>query len=363
MMCCDADRLAEREHEMNVFEKYQHQRNYRCRIKEYLFKGLRMITMENSIIKVSILVDKGTDIFEFVYKPKDIDFLWHSFNGVRNPAGYVPSKNQQDGDFLDFYEGGWQELFPNIGNSCVYKGAPLGVHGEVCMAQWEYRIEVDTPEEIAVRFWIRTPRSPYYLEKTLRISEGDAILHIDERVINEGDTDMEFMWGHHPAFGPMFLDESCTIEFPEGIKAKTVNQDLGRYGPLPANTDFNWPLINDCTGKQWNLSKVPSIDDKLFFMFHIFDLPVGQYAVKNNELKVGFQMNWDKNRFPYIWVWAPYGGAENYPWYGRNYNLAIEPWSAIPDNLPEVIKAGMGIKIKPWQEIRTKLEAKAFEFV
>ena len=345
-----------------MIEKYQHERNYKCRIREYLYKGLQTVTMENELIKVTVIVDKGTDICEFIYKPKDIDVLWHSFNGVRNPAGYVPSKDLPEGGFLDFYEGGWQELFPNIGNSCDYKGATLGVHGEVCMAKWEYRIETDTPEEISVKFWIRTPRSPYYLEKIMSIKEGDSTLFIDEKVINEGDVTMEFMWGHHPAFGPMFLDDTCTIEFPKGIKARTVNQDLGEYGPFPPDKDFEWPFIHDREGKQWDVSKVPSIENKLFFMFQIYDIPEGCYALKNNGLGVGFQMNWDKSRFPFIWVWAPYGGAENYPWYGRNYNLAIEPWSAVPDDLPEVIKAGMGIKIKPAQEIKTSIQAKAFGF-
>lgn len=91
------------------------------------------------MIKVSVLADKGTDIYEFIYKPKDVDFLWHSFNGVRNPSRFVPTREMPDGSFLDFYEGGWQELFPNIGDACTYKGALLGVHGEVCMPPWEYK--------------------------------------------------------------------------------------------------------------------------------------------------------------------------------------------------------------------------------
>ena len=40
--------------------------------------------------------------------------------------------------FMDFYPGGWQELFPNAGNNCVYKGAELGFHGEICKVPWEF---------------------------------------------------------------------------------------------------------------------------------------------------------------------------------------------------------------------------------
>ena len=345
-----------------MYERYQHERNYKCRIREFIYKGLRTVTLENELIRVSVLADKGTDIYEFIYKPKDVDFMWHSFNGVRNPSQMKPSIEMPDGSFLDFYEGGWQELFPNIGDACKYNGALLGVHGEVCMPPWEYRIELDTPQVISVKFWIRTARSPYYLEKIFTVKEGDGTLYIDEKVTNEGTSDLEFMWGHHPAFGPIFLDDTCVIEFPQGVKAKTAEGDHGPYAPLPEDTEFIWPFITDNTGKVWDMSKVPPSDSKLFFEYQINSLPEGWYAVKNKGLGVGFQMNWDKDRFPFVWVWAPYGGAVNYPWYGRNYNLAIEPWTAVPGNLTEVVKAGLGVRIQPGQEICNSFQAKAFEF-
>ena len=87
-----------------MLENYLHQRNYACRIREYIYQGLRVLSMENELIKVSILVDKGTDIYEFIYKPKDIDFMWHSFNGIRNPDKYVATKEHPGGAFLDYYE-------------------------------------------------------------------------------------------------------------------------------------------------------------------------------------------------------------------------------------------------------------------
>lgn len=347
---------------MNTAEKYTHARNYKCRIREFLYHGLRTVTMENEQIKVSVLADKGSDIYEFIYKPKDTDFMWHSFNGVRNPMAFTPTREMPDGGFLDYYEGGWQELFPNIGGACVYNGAQLGIHGEVCLAPWEYRIETDTPQEISVRFWIRTARSPYYLEKTLTIKEMDSTLYIDEKIINEGNTELEFMWGHHPAFGPMFLDDTCEIDLPSGVRARTADTDMGQYAPLPRNKEFSWPSVTDETGKTWDVSKVPSIDEKLFFSFLIYDLPEGRYAIRNRGLGVGFQMTWDKERFPFMWIWAPYGGAGNYPWYGRNYNLAIEPWTASGEYLPEAVKAGMGVKIRPGQEICASIQAKAFAF-
>jgi hypothetical protein len=66
------------------FREYPvHQRNYGCRIREYLYKDLKILVMENELLRITILADKGTDTIEFLYKPLDLDVLWHSFNGVR----------------------------------------------------------------------------------------------------------------------------------------------------------------------------------------------------------------------------------------------------------------------------------------
>lgn len=57
------------------FEHSTHERNYGCRIREYLYRDLKTLTLENELLRVSILADKGTDIFEFLYKPIDLDVL------------------------------------------------------------------------------------------------------------------------------------------------------------------------------------------------------------------------------------------------------------------------------------------------
>ena len=90
-------------------------RNYGCRISEFSFKGLRTVVMENEMLRIGILVDKGTDIYEFLYKPLDIDCMWQSRISIRGWQPRQESVPSIMGPFLDFYFGGWQELFPNTG--------------------------------------------------------------------------------------------------------------------------------------------------------------------------------------------------------------------------------------------------------
>ncbi len=103
--------------------------------------------------------------------------------------------------------------------------------------------------------------------------------------------------------------------------------------------------------------RVSSPDSRIFLMYYLYDLSDGWYVLTNQDRGISFSLKWDKEIFPVIWVWAPYGGATGYPWYGRNYNLAIEPWSAVPSNLAQVAEENRGIKIAPGQEIQTTFEA------
>ena len=95
---------------------YHHNRNYGCRYHDIKYKGFGSLILENELVRVLVMYEKGTDIVEFLYKPRDIDFMWRSpavvsaFN--KNPL----TKEHPIGAFLDVYEGGWQELLPNINN-------------------------------------------------------------------------------------------------------------------------------------------------------------------------------------------------------------------------------------------------------
>ena len=62
---------------------YQSERNHGCRISDaWTYRGLKTVVMENELIRVVILADKGANIYWFVHKASDTDFLWRSPWGV-----------------------------------------------------------------------------------------------------------------------------------------------------------------------------------------------------------------------------------------------------------------------------------------
>ena len=56
--------------------RYRPQRNWGARVLEYRYLGMRAVYLENELLRVGVLANKGTDVFEFTYKPRDINFVW-----------------------------------------------------------------------------------------------------------------------------------------------------------------------------------------------------------------------------------------------------------------------------------------------
>src|SRR3712207_9124041 len=88
--------------------RYRPQRNWGARVSEYRHKGLETVFLENEKLRVGVLVGKGTDVFEFNYKPSDTDFVWLTAGGVRNPTSYLSTSPDLLATFMDYYPGGWQ---------------------------------------------------------------------------------------------------------------------------------------------------------------------------------------------------------------------------------------------------------------
>src|SRR3954451_1175846 len=108
-----------------------------CLIRDELNPSqYREVRLENDFLSLTILPDRGAEVSSFVNRRKGVDLLWKAPWGIRR---------QTSGDtktlWMDGYAGGWQEIFPNGGDPCVYKGALLGFHGEASISKWDSRIE------------------------------------------------------------------------------------------------------------------------------------------------------------------------------------------------------------------------------
>ena len=334
-------------------------RNHHCRMAEYTAHGLRLLFLENELLRVGVLVDKGADIFQFLHKPTDTEFMLHTPHGLRSPA--VQSIGSGWGAFLDYYQGGWQEILPNGGPACTYKGVEFGLHGEVTTIPWDYRIDTDTPAEVRVTLSVRPFRTPFFLQRTMTLRRSEPVLHIQETLTNEGAEPMDLMWGHHPAFGAPFLGPNCRVDLPAGeLRLETFAGGAGTR--LAGSGQHRWPIATEENGVTVDFSRPDPPGSGHEDLGYVVNLPVGWYALTNQETQVGFALRWSLETFPYLWVWRQFNQSSGYPWYGQVYTMALEPWSSYPSaGLLAAIENSTAAKLGPGETRSAELRAIAYQ--
>lgn len=323
---------------------------------DWTYKGMRTLILENAYIRVVSLLDKGADIMEILYKPLDIDFMWHSPLGYRNPSMFIESCSRSDGSFLDYYGGGWQDILPNAGGPCIHRGAEWGQHGETSLMPWKCVIEKDDSIEVVAHLTVDCCRYPFSVDKWLTLRQGEKFLTIREKLTNKSEQDLEFSWLQHVAFGEPFLSPSCVINL--AAETAVVHAPEIPWSSLPAGQNFSWPIAKDKKGKEVDLSRIPQKDFQAHDLVYIMGLKEGWYGLTNTEMKLGFGLVWDKSVYPYIWFWRPLGGGWDHPWFGRAWAIALEPCTSWPaTGLADQIRKGTAAQLKGASSIETEIKA------
>lgn len=339
---------------------YTHGRSQGCRISlDYEYKGMRIAYLENELLRVGVLLDKGADIFDFTYKPTDLNFLWHSPIEMRRP--FTSTSALPEGAFHDYYYGGWQEVLPSAGwASDPYLGTYQGLHGEVSLLPFQAQIVEDLPERVSLTVSTRTYRSPLKLQRTMSLEKDRPALLIQERLENEAPVEFAIMWGHHPAFGEPFLDSSCIVETEASEVEVLAYHDNGLWEP---GGGYEFPqVMNRRTNELQDVTHVLPRDTGSVDVVFFKDLKQGWYGLTNRDKQVGFGMAWEAQLFKYLWMWQVYGGHDDYPWYGRTYNCALEPFTSYPPaGVKNAIENKTALIMKPGQVIETELAAVAYE--
>ena len=332
---------------------YRPQRNWGCRIHRIVIHGLPAVVLENDIIRVTILTGKGADVVEFNYRPHDLDIVWLSPGGIRNPNDFLSTSPDPLATFVDVYPGGWQDVFPNAGAPALWNGAQFGQHGEICNLPWSVAIVEDTEDRIVVRLSVRGQKFPSSIERTVSLNRADAGLNISERVINTSSVPVDAMWSQHITFGYPFVTPGSKITLPEGVTGLSHDADVGATGRrLSPAAKFTWPNAPALEGELLDLSIVPPRNTPSDLVY-LTDFPgdTGWYQVTHPAQPVGVRVEWSTATLPYLWYWQEFGGTTGYPWYGQVYTIGLEPNSSYPTNgLPDAVANGSAMKIGPGEE-------------
>lgn len=320
-------------------------RNHGCRAHTGVsLHGIAAVILENELVRLTILAGKGADVYEFLHKPSDTDFMW------RNPLGLPRADRLVNGNdrlrsFFDFYHGGWQELFPHASTPEENLGNQNFFHGELTLTPCDVEVVEDSPQITSVRFRARLRLSPFAVEKTFTLRAGSPAVELTERIENFGRVEVPVMWGHHPAFGEPFITEDVRLFAP-------VEKYMYNDGPAQSG----WPQHRHSDGRREDLSRIPRFKDQTNDMVYPCKLSAGWFALHNPKKKIGFGMVWDPKLFPYLWIWRNFSRKGGWPWYGTARAIAVEPFTSFPKAHS---KKGRLHRIGPGKTVATRLMAVA----
>ncbi|NND06444.1 MAG: DUF4432 family protein [Saprospiraceae bacterium] len=333
----------------------------RCTISdEWTLNNMRVVWMENDLIKVGILVGRGSDIFEFRFKPVDVNLLLRLPTDIINPQQIVSQIRSTENQMEDYYYGGWQEALPNSA-PFTYRGAQLGQHGEVWMIPWKYSIVERGPEQVSVKMWAQPLRVPLLIEKTLSIDQNSSALMISEKLTNVSRTDLDIMWGHHIAFGLPFLAEGAEIN--SNATSFLAEPSMPAHRRFLAGQTFDWPQVKDIDGQPDDASMIPPREDQPYSdLAYLSGFEKdAYYTIRNRANNVGFAVKWDPGIFKYLWYWQERYATQDAPWWGSAYAVGLEPWTTrYRTNAEQAVRNGEFLKIAAGQSIETALTAVAY---
>ena len=249
-------------------------RSQGCRYMEYEQKGNQFLTIENEMLRMTFWLNKGADMIELRYKPKDLDVLWHTPLPIGRSGDYIAPASSALGAFFDYYPGGWQEVFPNS----------------------------------------HLPTSGY------KKAEGG--------------------W----------------IDMPNGSLMVTPDEVYSASARYANAQKKEWPYVKDTKGELVNAAKIVSMEQRSSDSFHL-ELTEGWVALRNPQLDVGIGLAWDVAEFPFLWCWQGYGGNWGYPFYGRNYNIALEPFTNPIGTIEDSIASSHARLLRPNEQKSTTLRA------
>ncbi len=333
-------------------------RSHGCRMSQVGWCGLDVVILENELLRVAVLPQKGADLLEFRHKPTDLDLFWHS------PLAWPPQPwpwgqvFDLRGSFLDTFHGGWQVSIPNGFFPTSYLGAPVGIHGDLSLEGWTARPGEDHPDRITLVLTCRGRRCPLLMERELTLVSGEATLYWRETLTNLSPIRLPVLWGHHPSIGGPLIERGARL-YAHCRRVQTPPAERPELSDVIPDADSPWPWVPLAGGGERDASLVPAVGTEGEHVVLLHDFVVGYGCVYSEQWRLGFGLRWDERLFPWAWSWIGSGGARQYPLFGMAHVVTIQPCTSPMLPLEHCIATGHVLWLEPGASRATALAAGA----
>ena len=299
-----------------------------ARAYAWSYQGLTVVSLENEVLRVSVLPEKGSDVVELRHKPSDVNVLLTVPRGWETLLRAPPSSPLTA--FYATYVGGWQDVLPSAGEASFrFRGAEWGTNYETPLLPWRYRVS-QAAGEASVKLVTELVRYPFRVEKVLRLRDGSDTLVVEERITNLSDEDLEYMWLQHIVFADSLVREGCRVDIAAGTVLTHGPPEFSELSFLKPGTLSEWPYSVSRSGERVDLSVVPKFSGRVYDMAYVMDLSEGRFAVSSPERGVSVEVEFPREVFRYVWLLYLNGGPCQPPWHGRVRALGVMPCTSYP---------------------------------
>jgi galactose mutarotase-like enzyme len=280
--------------------------------------------IQNKLISMTICPAAGGKIVSLKLRETNQELLWHNPNLTFTVH---PQGTSYDATFF----GGIDELFPNDEKETI-DGREYLDHGELWTSPLNAEVAGDD-----LTLTAKLPLAEMTYEKKIKLSRDEGRIDIDYVIKNLRTTPSYFLWKMHAAMNVHAGDKIiCPAK-----NGTLLDEDFANRHGQP---HFSWP--------HWKTDRMdlaPDINSQKREFFYLSDLDQGQMRIESQTANTFFEYQFDKQIFPYAWVFATYGG-----WNGL-YTIVLEPCTAVPHVLSKSIADRTCSCLPPGDEIRTRV--------
>ena len=280
-------------------------------IEKILFKGVEALKIENDEVSVIVIPAWGGKIASFYNKSKEFELLFQHNGDYKQPKLFS--------DFSEFDASGFDDAFPNIKEEIIDvngKGIRFPDHGEIWSLSFHYKTEGEV-----IKLWAEGTVLPYLYEKEISINGNQ--LEIKYNIENIGDFSFPCIWTMHCLIN---CQNNMELKLPTETSMVEVAEDSTFLGNI--GTIHTFPQTKDVHGNIYQLDRIFDESVNKYEKYYIKDeLSNGKCGVYYPNADIGFAIEYDAKKLPYLGFWVTEGGFRN------DYNCALEPSNGYYDKI------------------------------
>lgn len=222
------------------------------------FDSLRAIVLENDVLQVVLLPERGGEIHRIRHRVTGLDYLYLREPDITRFQADVSAG--KIGAPEDYFFNGMYTMFPNAATPTVLNGHQYEFHGDIRHVAWDYRIADD-----AIYLSATSRNIPLGIERVFRLDESLPRIMVEDQIVYRGEGEAHpYIYGLHPYHGYPLFDEGTTIKIGEEV--------------LLPNRDLQFTRMDD----------VPA---------------TGSIEIYNPRLATGLRLTYEPDKLPFVWVW------------------------------------------------------------